>query len=142
MDRRSMLAAALGAALAAAGGAARAEEAATLTDRSWALTEFGGETFAPGSKANTHVIFRSNGKLSGYAFCNTMFSSFTHEDGKLTIKPIGTTMRACVDPADNAREQAFLKALRAARSWQVDGDGLALLDEKGTMLARFVATQQ
>jgi heat shock protein HslJ len=132
---------ALGASLMAA-GAARAAEPPPFTDTRWALTEFGGENFAPGSRTNTHVIFRSNGKLSGYAFCNTMFSSYASEDGKLTIKPIGTTMRACVDPADNAREQAFLKALRDARSWRIDGGRLTLLDEAGTELARFAAAPQ
>jgi heat shock protein HslJ len=132
----------LGAALAVAGAAAQAEEAVKLTDKSWTLTEFGGESFAPKPSGNAHVIFRANGKFSGYAFCNSMFSSYASEGGKLTIKPIGITMRACVDPADNDREQAFLKALREVRGWQIEGDRLALLDEKGTVVARFVAEPQ
>lgn len=132
---------AFGAALALA-GAAQAAETAKLADTRWSLTEFGGETFAPAPKPGTHVIFRANGKLSGYAFCNSMFSSYEDAGGKLTIKPIGTTMRACVEAADNAREQAFLKALREVRGYAIDGDRLALLDGKGATVARFAAAAE
>jgi heat shock protein HslJ len=137
MIGRMKIALALGASLMAA-GAVRAADPPPFTDTRWALTEFAGETF--GAKGNTHVIFRANGKFAGFAFCNNMFSSYQGEDGKLTIKPIGVTMRACIDPADNDREQAFLKALRTVRAWRVEGDGLALLDDKGSVVARFVAT--
>jgi putative lipoprotein len=128
---------ALGASLMAA-GAARAADPPPFADTRWALTEFAGETFG-GAKANTRVIFRANGKFSGFAFCNNMFSSYDGGDGKLAIKPIGVTMRACIDPADNDREQAFLKALRTVRAWRVEGDRLALLDDMGSIVARFVA---
>jgi heat shock protein HslJ len=139
MMTRVSMALALGASLMAA-GAVHAAEPPPFTNTRWALTEFGGETF--GAKANTHVIFRANGKFAGFAFCNNMFSSYEGGDGKLTIKPIGVTMRACVDPADNDREQAFLKALRTVRAWRVGGDGLVLLDDKGSIVARFVAAPE
>lgn len=144
MMREMTIALALGAvlAMAGAGGAAAAEEPVKLTDKSWALTEFGSESFPPGPKTSTHVIFRSNGKFSGYAFCNSMFSSYTGGEGKLLLKPIGITMRACVDAADNDREQAFLKALRDVRGYAIEGDRLTLLDEKGGTLAHFVAEPQ
>jgi len=139
MMKHATIALALGASLMAA-GAVRAADPAPFTDTRWALTEFAGETF--GAKANTHLIFRANGKFAGFAFCNAMFSSYESEDGKLAIKPIGVTMRACVDPADNDREQAFLKALRTVRGWRVEGASLALLDDRGSVVARFVAAPE
>ena len=140
MIGRMKIALALGASLMAA-GAVRAADPPPFTDTRWALTEFAGEAFG-GAKANTHIIFRANGKFAGFAFCNSMFSSYEGGDGKLAIKPIGVTMRACIDPADNDREQAFLKALRTVRAWRVEGDGLALLDDKGGVIARFVAAPE
>jgi heat shock protein HslJ len=137
MMKHATFALALGASLMAA-GAVRAADPPPFADTRWALTEFAGETFG-GAKANTRVIFRANGKFAGFAFCNNMFSSYEGGGGKLMIKPIGVTMRACIDPADNDREQAFLKALRTVRAWRVEGDGLALLDDTGSVVARFVA---
>jgi len=138
MTSRIPLALALGASLAAA-GAAYAGEPDALADKRWQLTELAGEAFTPKPTGGTEIVFRSNGKLAGYAFCNSLFSSYTSESGQLAIKPIGVTMRACVDPADNDREQVFLKALRDARGWRVEGDRLTLLDGAGTVLLRFAA---
>lgn len=138
MTLRIALALALGASLVTA-GAAHAAEADALADKRWRLTELAGEAYQPKPEGGTEIVFRVNGKFSGYAFCNNMFSSYTSENGQLAIKPIGVTMRACVDPADNDREQAFLKALRAARAWQVEGDRLTLLDGAGAVLLRFAA---
>ncbi|MBN8994128.1 MAG: META domain-containing protein [Rhizobiales bacterium] len=140
MTRTTFMALALGASLMAA-GAVRAADPPPFTDTRWALTEFAGETFDE-QKTNAHVIFRGNGKFSGYAFCNSMFSIYAVDGDKLAIKPIGTTMRACVDAADNEREQAFLKALRDARAWGVEGDRLTLVDGDGAVLLRFAAQTQ
>jgi heat shock protein HslJ len=114
-----------------------------LEDTYWKLTEFDGKPFESGSAASeAHVIFRGNGKFAGYAICNSMFSSYTHDDKVLTVEPIGMTMRGCIDPAENEREQRLVGALRRARGWQVEGDRLALLDETGVVVARFQAVAQ
>ena len=126
-----------------AAGEAPMASTVPFEDTYWKLTEFDGKPFEPASSTSeAHVIFKGNGKFAGYAICNSMFSSYTHDDKALTLKPIGMTMRGCTDPADDDREQRLAAALRRARGWQVEGDRLALLDEKGAVVARFQAVAQ
>ncbi len=126
-----------------AAGEAPVTSAVPLEDTYWKLTEFDGAPYAgASSSADAHVIFRASGKFAGYAICNSLFSSYTHDDSVLTLKPIGVTTRGCADPADDEREQRLVAALRRARGWRIEGVRLALLDEHGGVVARFQAVAQ
>ena len=101
------------------------------------------------SEVTLRSCFRGGGR---------MFPVFIHREPEhvtfavipfLRLPEVGATNAAgvvdrlvpgCVDPADNDREQSFLKALRAARAWQVEGDRLTLLDGAGAVLLRFATS--
>lgn len=48
-----------------------------------------------------------------------------------------TTKRACVDPAGNQLEAAYVGAFEHTHRFRIVNDQLELMDDAGTVLARF-----
>ena len=105
---------------------------AALGGTAWNLTEMGGTAdFA-------HIVptieFGADGRVSGFAGCNTFSGTFTTEGATLTLGPLATTKIGCLRPA-SAVEAEFLNALSGATNWEVDVNGWLALG--GTVLLRF-----
>lgn len=83
--------------------------------------------------------FETDGKVSGYAGCNSFSGGYTYESGKLEIGPFASTKRACVAPEGAAeQEQGYLAALESAvKIIDQVGDRLTLLNAKGQMAVVF-----
>jgi heat shock protein HslJ len=110
-----------------------------VTNTYWKLTELGGVPVKVAEKQREpHMILQVEANhLAGSGGCNRMMGSYTLDGESISFGQVASTMMACEDGME--QEQAFFKALNGARRWSVQGDDLALLDEGGTALARFVA---
>lgn len=110
-----------------------------VTNTYWRLTELGGAPVQVAEKQREpHMILQLEAnRLAGSGGCNRMMGSYTLEGEAISFGQVASSMMACEDGME--QEQSFFRALNAARRWSVKGDDLALLDESGTVLARFVA---
>lgn len=77
----------------------------------------------------------AGGNLRGDTGCNQFFGGYSLDDsGVISMQPVVTTKRACVDPARNAAEQALLAALRDLQSASLRGEALVLHTGSGNQL--------
>ncbi len=109
-----------------------------LHDREWRLASVEGIPSVPGGEAAPTIRFGSDGRLGGNTGCNSAGATYTAEGDRLTIGAIMATKRACLEAARNELERAYLDALGRTRRFRVTGNELELLDDGGTVLARFV----
>ena len=93
---------------------------ADLRGTAWNLVEMGGTAdFA-------HIVptieFGADGRVSGFAGCNTFTGSFTSDGRTLTIGPLATTKIGCLRPASEI-ESEYLGSLGGVSSWEIGADG-------------------
>lgn len=104
----------------------------------WEVTSY----FRPG--AITSVVAGStltatfdNGKLSGNAGCNNYTATYAVDGTKISIGPIASTKRACVDALISTQETEYLAALELARTYSLGANGLTLLRDGGTIAVTY-----
>ncbi len=108
-----------------------------LVGREWKLVWVEEFPTMPSGVANPTVTFGSDGRLTGNTGCNSASASYTVEGDQLSIGALITTKRACVESAGQQLEQAYIRAVEATRRYRIEGAELQLLDDGGTVLARF-----
>lgn len=106
-------------------------------DRQWTLVSADGVAALPGGAAVPAIVFDSEGRVSGNTGCNTASGPYTVDGDRLTVGSLAMTRRACADPAGNDLERAYVRALERTRRYRIAGGMLELLDEGGTVVARF-----
>lgn len=84
--------------------------------------------------------FGTDGTVFGSAGCNSFNAGFEQSGGTVSFKPAATTRKMCPDPAVMEQEQAFLNALVASTSVQLEGGQLVFRDAGGAM--QVTATKQ
>jgi len=74
------------------------------------------------------VQFEDDNQVSGSGGCNDFFGGFTTGgDGTIAIGPLGSTRRACEEPAGVMEQEAeFLAALQSAATYTVEGNFLEM----------------
>ncbi len=77
-----------------------------------------------------------DGRVSGSGGCNTYSAPYKAEDGKLTIGMAVSTMMMCSQPIMD-QESAYLKSLRTAASYKIEGDRLTISDAQGATVLTF-----
>lgn len=106
-----------------------------LTGVTWQLTHLG--DMVADADTGIYIQFRNDGQFGGNAGCNRFFGNAQFGES-LNLGGIGATRRACPEPA-NSLEYSFLEALgRTTAAARVDGR-LALKDDAGSNVLRFVA---
>jgi heat shock protein HslJ len=110
-----------------------------LTDVSWRLTNLGEMNVEPDTRMS--IRFETDGKMGGDAGCNRFFGSYELTDGKLVFGLVAATRMACPEPA-NSLEISFLEALSATSTAARAESRLALKDEQGLTVLRFVANER
>lgn len=75
-------------------------------------------------------------RLSGNAGCNTYTTTFSRDDGSITIDPPAATMMACEEPVME-QEAWFLQALEQAATYELGHETLYLRAEDGALLVMF-----
>lgn len=78
-------------------------------------------------RGNPRLEFVIAGEVRGSDGCNGIFSTYAIADGRATIKPFASTLRAC---------QGVDDWLRGVRSVTVEGDTLHAFDGSGTEIGQ------
>lgn len=129
----------------AAGGAAGAPAGRPPGDDSlagvrWNLVSVGG-TPAEGLEPARHPFIEFDaaaGRAGGNASCNRFSGPYALAGDSLGFGPLVSTRMACIEPALNTQETAYLGALAEVTGWRMSGDTLVMSGPAGD-LARFVA---
>jgi len=118
-------------------------EPAPLTGTTWILTGYNnGEGGVTSLVRDTEItaIFTEDGIVTGSAGCNSYNGGYSIEDGAISFGPAATTRMACGSPEGiMEQESAYLAALEAATTYQINGDTLELAGADGERIATFVA---
>ena len=125
---------------AAAPSLARDSHPATLEMTAWRLVAIQGRQPPAGSDATLHF---EAGRVAGNGGCNSFGGSYLYDvaTGALAIGDLGSTKRACVEPARNDLEAAYFQALRGVATASVDPDGRLILGGSGAELVFVVGPQ-
>lgn len=109
-------------------GAASEPGAPTLT----------GEWVAATRAPQAPTISFEGERASGFAGCNRWFGQVTHAGDQLSFSGVGATRMACEPPVMQI-ERNFLSVLERTRSYRfVTSNSIALVDESGADLGRFI----
>jgi heat shock protein HslJ len=84
------------------------------------------------------AIFGADGRVEGFAGCNSYRGEYAVGDEAITIGHLATTRRAC-EASLLEQELDYLTALRRAVSYTIDGEQLRLRDADGRLQAELVA---
>lgn len=110
-----------------------------LVNTYWKLTQVGAT--APEAVYNEReahfVLHTEENRVAGSTGCNRLMGSYRLENGALRFGALATTRMACLEGGET--EQAFLAALEATATWQIEGQTLTLRDESGAVVAQFEA---
>jgi heat shock protein HslJ len=105
-------------------GAGRAEP---LEGTAWRLWELNGQpAVEAGGAAPTLSFAADEPRASGNGGCNQFNGPYTRNGESLRFGPLASTRRACVDPAGNSQETAYLGALQSTTRYSVYDDLLVL----------------
>jgi len=115
---------------------------AAITGTTWHLRAYNNGKQAVVSVLNgtdPTAVFGTDGQVSGNATCNTYFGPYTITGSTIKVGPLGSTLMACPDAAQQAQETQFLAALQAATTYEVRGLVLEMRDASGAMQADLAA---
>jgi putative lipoprotein len=112
-----------------------AETPSPLLDLLWTVTSIAGRPVS-GDRPLTLSIAADHG-VGGFAGCNNYFAEVVIDGQNLVFGPAAATRMAC-DPTIMQQETDFLAALAAVQSFEIEGQGLRLLDAAGIPLVGLV----
>jgi heat shock protein HslJ len=95
-----------------------------LAGTGWDLVEMG--TTADFARIVPTIEFSADGRVSGFAGCNTFSGTFALDGETITLGPLATTEMACEPPA-SAVEAGYLAALSGVATWAIEPDGSLVL---------------
>ncbi len=137
-NRTSMLLALTAVSAIALAACAAQEPAPALAGREWVLQSYGPQDDPQGLIEGTEVTatFDSGeGQVTGSAGCNHYFGSYELKGSKLSIGPLASTEMWCASPEGVMdQEAAYLTALGAAETAEVQGAELRILSSGGQVL--------
>lgn len=120
-------------AVAACGGRARVPR---FAEHEWRLVQLDGKPVRrDGDERAPHLLFRGDGRVTGFGGCNRLSGTYEVRGDRLTLGPLAATRMACADAMDI--ESAFLGALGRVRRWKLESGRLKLLPDEGSPLAVF-----
>lgn len=114
---------------------------ASLTGTYWRIDSLRGETVEAAEGAREpHLILTGDqeARYAATAGCNRMVGGYEVAGDALTLGAGAATMMACPPPLD-AMECKLAEVLRAARSYAISGETLALKDASGEVIALMTA---
>jgi heat shock protein HslJ len=104
---------------------------AELTDGVWQLEMLDSAVVVESAPT---IEFRADGSVGGSSGCNNYRGMYTLEDDTLSLSPLASTRRACLDEAQNTQEAAFFAALGAISGYTLTADQLILTYGDGQQL--------
>jgi heat shock protein HslJ len=111
----------------------------TLDGTGWQLKTYDVSGTATNVPAGVVIDARfADGKVVGFAGCNTYTAPATIADAKLTVGPAATTMKAC-EPDVTAVEAAYLANLALSATFTATADALTIYGADGKQLLTYAA---
>ena len=87
-----------------------------------------GSEWGTGVAVDTRFVrFGGDGKVNGFAGCNSFMGSYTADGGNLKLGPLASTRKMCGE-ARMAREAAWLDMLARTDSYRAGDNELRLMD--------------
>ncbi len=121
--------------LAGLAAAAPAMAQSDLTGTSWLAEDIMGAGVVDRAQSTLQPL--AEGRVAGSSGCNRFTGMGVLAGGKVEIGTLATTRMAC-PPAIMDQEAKYLKALAAARRYEIGKDGLMrFFDENGAAILRF-----
>jgi heat shock protein HslJ len=105
----------------------------------WAMTGYNNGKGGIASKkiGTTVTAVFADGRVSGSAGCNTFSGLVQVAGAEITVGPLVSTQKMCVDANVMSQEQLYLKALQTATTFELRGDTLGLRDAEGATQVTF-----
>jgi len=99
-----------------------------LGGTAWRLADLDGRpaVVGTGDAVPTLSLAAGEARASGNGGCNQFNGAYTQSGASLRFGPLASTRRACADPAANAQETAYLRALESTTRFAVYDDLLVL----------------
>jgi heat shock protein HslJ len=117
-----------------------------LTGNSWVVTGYDdGSQNVSGVLAGTTLTasFGEDGTLTDNSGCNDYNGPYKVTDNQIGIGPLGSTRKACSDPAGVMEQEAqCLAALDNAEVFVVNGNTLELREVDGTVMAKLAKKEE
>ena len=114
----------------------------TLVGTSWEVMAYNNSKQAVVSiLGGTRITaqFGDDGRVTGSAGCNQYFAGYEVKGESISIALPGATRRFCAEPEGVMDQEArFLEALRAAATFRLEGDRLALRASDGALVLTLV----
>jgi heat shock protein HslJ len=110
-----------------------------LENTYWKLIQLGDRSDIVGKdQQEPNITLRPDQKrIAGTGGCNRLMGAYSLEEDRLRFAQLGSTMMAC--PQGMEQEKAFADALQKVTHWRIVAGKLELLDDSGSVLARFEA---
>ncbi|UCG25952.1 MAG: META domain-containing protein, partial [Chloroflexota bacterium] len=124
-----------------AGAAETATAGDSLAGTTWTLTELNGQPLLPTTEITAQ--FNDDGTVGGSSGCNNYNAAYEADGTNINIQasPAAMTLMACPELVME-QETAYLAALDAAETFEINGDELVLYDADGNPVAQFSAVSQ
>lgn len=109
-----------------------------VIEKYWKLKTLAGKTVTMAENQEREICFtlKNDGRVIGFAGCNTINGEYTLEEGnRIRFKNMATTMKACPDV--NVDEQAVLEVFNTADNYTINDDVLNLNVGRRSPLAVF-----
>lgn len=106
-----------------------------LVDTVWSVTSVGGNPVLENSKPTLSIA--ADYRAGGTGGCNSFFTEATISGDSISFGPAAATMMAC-DQDIMDQEHAYFLGLEAVTSYDLDAQGLRLLDAAGIPLIGLV----
>ncbi len=103
-----------------------------LVGPNWYLISYGSTYSTPGTQ-EPYTLFKSDGKLEGYTGCNTFSGNFTTQTQGITITNLNATPSACPNSTLQAQQDAMLKILGSAKTYQVAETVMQIISDSGVL---------
>jgi len=112
-------------------GANSAAPASELTGTRWVALSIDGQPIA--SAQRPEIAFEVEDRVSGSTGCNRFFGMYEAEAGRIDVRALGQTERACEGDVMR-QEAAFIAALRNAARYEHAAGQLTLIGQDGRTL--------
>ena len=103
-----------------------------LVGPTWYLISYGSTYSTPGTQ-EPYTLFKSDGTLEGFTGCNAFQGNFSTQTQGITITNLNATESACPNSTLQAQQDAMLKILGSAKTYQVTETVMQIISDSGVL---------
>jgi heat shock protein HslJ len=103
-----------------------------LVGKTWYLVTYN-QNYSSAGTQEPYTLFNADGTLTGYTGCNSFQGLFSTNVQAITITGLNATQSACPSSGLQAQQDAMLKILGSAKSYQVADTVMQLVGDQGVL---------